>query len=287
MKKRPISPVYILFLVFLAGFSVLIYEVSWFRMLSLVLGATVSASTIVLVAFMAGFGLGAWYWGKNTGSRFKPLTLLPGLLISAGILGFGSYFLLDTGSPALYTMAAKAGLSVTFSEILIFISSLILLFIPAFFMGGILPVASGLLIQSDTNLSGLMGNLYAWETIGSTLGGLAAGFILIRTFGQQYTIFIAAAINIISALPLLYYFLQPEVEPITALLFTYVDSAAPLPPGSRPTTQVPSTVSRYSIISLSKRVKEGGNILAFGLKMKIRISIEAPTPEINFNTLAR
>jgi hypothetical protein len=57
MKKRPISPVYILFLVFLAGFSVLIYEVSWFRMLSLVLGATVSASTIVLVAFMAGFGL--------------------------------------------------------------------------------------------------------------------------------------------------------------------------------------------------------------------------------------
>ena len=218
MKKRPISPVYILFLVFLAGFSVLIYEVSWFRMLSLVLGATVSASTIVLVAFMAGFGLGAWYWGKTSGSRFKPLTLLPGLLISAGILGFGSYFLLDTGLPALYTMAAKAGFSITFSEILIFASSLILLFIPAFFMGGILPVASGLLIRSDTNLPGLMGNVYAWETIGSTLGGLAAGFILIRTFGQQNTIFIAAAINIISALPLLYYFLQPEVEPIPHLI---------------------------------------------------------------------
>ena len=214
MKKRAITPVYILILVFLAGFSMLIYEVSWFRMLSLVLGATVSASTIVLVAFMAGFGLGAWFWGKTSGSRIKPLTLLSGLLISAGILGFGSFFILDTGLPALYILTAKTGISIAFSEILVLSASLILLFIPAFFMGGILPVASGLLIRNDSNLPGLMGNVYAWETIGSTFGGLAAGFILIRTFGQQNTIFIAAAINIFSALPLLYFFLQPDYETV-------------------------------------------------------------------------
>lgn len=214
MKKRLISPVYILFLVFLAGFSMLIYEVSWFRMLSLVLGATVSASTTVLVAFMAGFGLGAWFWGKNSGSRFKPLALLSVLLISTGILGFGSFFILDTGLPELYALADKAGVSIAVSEILVLSASLILLFIPAFFMGGILPVASGLLIRNDTNLPGLMGNVYAWETIGSTFGGLAAGFILIRTFGQQNTIYIAAYIHIISALPLLYYLFKPDYKTV-------------------------------------------------------------------------
>ena len=44
--------------IFLAGFNFLTYEVSWNRLLSLVLEAAVTASTIVRVSFMAGFGTG-------------------------------------------------------------------------------------------------------------------------------------------------------------------------------------------------------------------------------------
>lgn len=214
MNKRILPPQYLYLLVFLAGFSFLIYEISWFRMLSLVLGATVSASTIVLVAFMAGFGLGAWYWGKFDRKRLNPQPLLGILLLSTGLFGFASHFLISIVIPGVYPLLAGAGLSLSFSGLIVFLCAVILLFIPAVFMGGILPVASGLLIREAVGLPGMVGCIYAWETFGSTLGGLATGFILIRLFGQQNTIFLASTINILTALPLLFYFVQPETESI-------------------------------------------------------------------------
>ncbi len=48
----------------LAGCAVMIFEVSFFRAYSFLLGATVQASAIVLSAFMAGLGIGGLLSGK-------------------------------------------------------------------------------------------------------------------------------------------------------------------------------------------------------------------------------
>jgi hypothetical protein len=45
---------------FVSGASALVYEVVWLRMLSLVFGHTVHATTAVLAAFMGGLGLGSY-----------------------------------------------------------------------------------------------------------------------------------------------------------------------------------------------------------------------------------
>ena len=58
--------------IFLAGFTFLVYEVAWNRLLALVLGATVAASTLVLAAFMAGLGAGAYFWGRRAAGRGTP-----------------------------------------------------------------------------------------------------------------------------------------------------------------------------------------------------------------------
>ncbi|NTW25678.1 MAG: fused MFS/spermidine synthase, partial [Lentimicrobium sp.] len=187
--NRGILPV--LFIVFFAGFTFLIYEVSWFRMLSLVLGATVSASTIVLVAFMAGFGAGAWYWGKLTSEKQNPEKRLILLLSVTGILGVLNYFVISNLLPELYSTLQNSGMSAPISNLLVYGISLFLLLVSAFFMGGVLPVASAMIIRTDIAIASLMGKIYAWETLGSTLGGLATGFILLGTFGQQFTILIA------------------------------------------------------------------------------------------------
>ncbi|MHC1774556.1 MAG: fused MFS/spermidine synthase [Lentimicrobium sp.] len=205
MNKRTLPSSLLLSLVFFAGFSFLIYEVSWFRMLSLVIGATVKASTIVLVAFMAGFGAGAWFWGSRADKRNNHHKLLVGLFTVIGATGFLSYFIIQNGLPGIYEFLAESGFTVTSAGWMVLISSLFILLIPAFFMGGILPVASGLYIQSDKGMAGMIGRIYAWETIGSTLGGLAAGFILIRILGQQNTVFLAAALNLVSLIPLFIY----------------------------------------------------------------------------------
>ncbi|MFH1121530.1 MAG: fused MFS/spermidine synthase [Bacteroidota bacterium] len=200
MKKQPTPAVLILTLIFLSGFTFLVYEVSWFRMLSLVLGGTVSASTIVLVAFMAGFGLGAWHWGRKVEKSLQPGNLIFRLLISIAALGIVNYFLISFILPGLYQPLQNAGLSASLTSMVVYMLATLLLFTPAFFMGGILPVAGNLIIRSDTGLASLLGKIYAWETLGSTLGGLATGIVLVGTLGQRMTIFMAVLINLAIAI---------------------------------------------------------------------------------------
>lgn len=180
-------------------------------MLSLALGATVKASTIVLVSFMAGFGIGAWFWGRLAGSRFTHRRLLAILLIFIGMAGILSYFSIQKGLPALYTTLAQAGFSVGQSGTMALLISLLILLVPAFFMGGVLPVVSGLLVHSNDELASKVGHIYAWETLGSTFGGLATGFFLIKLLGQQNTVFLSVFLNFFSLVPLFLYTLSAVV----------------------------------------------------------------------------
>lgn len=192
MKSRELLPSRLYLLVFLAGFSFLVYEVSWFRILALYTGATVKASTIVLSAYMAGFGAGAWFWGRAAVKRMRHYSLLLALLPAIAVSGMAITLLIpETGA-----LIGKITTSRPLYEAGVMVLSLILLLIPAFFMGGVLPLAAGLLIRDDEKMERLMGRIYAWETLGSTLGGLVAGFILIRFLGQMNTVVLAASVNL-------------------------------------------------------------------------------------------
>ncbi|HPG34057.1 MAG TPA: hypothetical protein PLM34_09390, partial [Lentimicrobium sp.] len=114
-----------LVIVFFSGFSFLIYEVSWFRMLALLLGATVSASTIVLMAFMAGFGAGAFFWGKKSATNSKLLSLLIIQMLVVGAFGIINYFLFSHLLPQLYPGLQQAGLSSSVTSALVYIIALL------------------------------------------------------------------------------------------------------------------------------------------------------------------
>ncbi len=53
--------IYLIFL--LSGFTALVYQVAWMKMLSIEFGATVYAATTVLCVFMMGLALGSWRFG--------------------------------------------------------------------------------------------------------------------------------------------------------------------------------------------------------------------------------
>lgn len=183
----------------LSGFSFLIYEVSWFRMLSLMIGATVQASTIVLTSFMAGFGLGAWFFGRHPMTRRRPARLLSFLLLGVALIGFLSFPLIRQGIPLLYTSLGVAGITLDNAASLVMLFCLVGLFLPALLMGGLLPVMAVLLIRDNRELTVMTGRLYALETLGSVLGALSTAFLLIRFLGQQETLWLAVGINAVCA----------------------------------------------------------------------------------------
>ena len=187
----------IYFIVFLTGFTFLVYEVSWNRMLSLVLGATVSASTIVLATFMAGFSLGAYLLGKIVNDSLKPGRLFSFLLLGIGIFGLITFYLLSNFLPSLYQSFGNKEISIQTTELIVYTISILLLLIQTFLMGGMIPVVSKIVIQKKENISSGIGKIYALDTLGSTVGGLLTGFVLMGSLGQQNTVFVAVTINII------------------------------------------------------------------------------------------
>ena len=60
IPRRIILPLY-----FLSGVSALVYEIVWARMLGLVVGTAVAAWAAVLVAYMGGMALGAFFGGTD------------------------------------------------------------------------------------------------------------------------------------------------------------------------------------------------------------------------------
>lgn len=191
-------------IIFVTGFTFLVYEVSWNRMLSLVLGATVSASTIVLATFMAGFSLGAYFLGKIVNVSLKPGRLLSFLLLGIGIFGLITYYLLSNFLPSLYQSFGNKEISIQTTELFVYSISILLLLIQTFLMGGMIPVVSKIVIQKKETISSGIGKIYALDTLGSAVGGLLTGFILMGSLGQQNTIFVAVVINIIIGLYLLF-----------------------------------------------------------------------------------
>ena len=192
VTSRKYLPIHLV--VFLAGFSFLVYEVSWTRQLSLVLGATVSASTIVLSSFMAGFGYGALFWGRRAVGQVQLGRMLGVLVVGMGAASALDFFLFRDVIPHLYKVTG-GGTGVP--DVLMFVLAAVLLFLPAFLMGGVFPVASRLATQRSGSVVQTLGRLYAAETLGSAIGGLLTGFILLGSIGQFATTFVAVELNIL------------------------------------------------------------------------------------------
>jgi spermidine synthase len=188
-------------LTFSAGFSFLIYEVAWNRYLSLILGTTVTASTVVLSAFMAGFGLGAYFIGKKANRSTQPSKLLAILLAGIAILSLGDYFLFSRFS----TLFSTSSENLVATDTALFVLSFVLLVLPAFLMGGLIPIV-GKMATVDYKLSEKIGKVYAVETLGSAIGGLATGFLFLRVWGQFNTFLAASFILVLLALILLLFF---------------------------------------------------------------------------------
>ena len=176
---------------FVAGFSFLVFEVGWQRLLALVLGSTVSASALVLAAYMAGFGLGARLWSSGQRSALRQRRLAACLLAGVGLTGLLNLLLFRQGLPELLPLGLPQSLHFSLAALLLLLQSLL--------MGGLFPLLSGLAVGQRKDTGQLLGRLYALESLGSALGALLCAFVLLGTLGQQNTILLAVGLNLLLA----------------------------------------------------------------------------------------
>lgn len=175
---------------FISGFSALIYQVCWQRLLFTGFGVDLTSITVIVSVFMAGLGVGA-YFGGRIADKFSTRLLIIFCLIELGIgcFGFVSANLILLVQDAL----VQSGL-----VILTFATFLLLIF-PTFLMGATLPILTSFFNRYIANVGESIGTLYFYNTFGAAMGALTTGFILFNYLTLSQTIYLAASLNIFIA----------------------------------------------------------------------------------------
>ena len=186
-----------------AGLSALVYQVAWTRILSLLLGSSVYAFSLILAVFILGLAL-----GTLAASRVleKINDLIKGYGLTQIIIGFSSLLVIPLfGSIPFANRWVYENWGQQF-ELLQGTNFLIifgLLFIPTFFMGAQFPIVIKVLATKLETVGKNVGRAYAFNTFGAIVGSFLAGFVLIPILGLQATILSAVFINVLLGMCLL------------------------------------------------------------------------------------
>jgi spermidine synthase len=178
-----------------SGFTAMLYEVAWSRLLVLVLGSSTYAYTIMLATFLLGIALGAGLGVRLTRRVADPL--LPAVLCQSAVAGatYLGLFLVQE-LPYLYHLIydrvrpSPAGLLGV--QWLLAAS---LMIAPTIGLGAMFPITVRGLNPAGGRASRAVGRAYAWNTVGAIAGSLLAGFWLIPGAGTRLALIAGILIN--------------------------------------------------------------------------------------------
>ncbi len=186
-----------------SGVCALIYQVAWNRILSLLLGSSVYAFSLILTIFILGLALGTVCFARLE-HRFKDPMKVFGLLqlgiaVSAllALPLFGDIPFINRWVYANW--GSEFGLIQWTNFLIIFC----LLVVPTFFMGGQFPIIIKLIARDISTLGHNVGQVYASNTVGTIVGSFLGGFLLVPWLGIQTTVILAVLVNLAIGLVLL------------------------------------------------------------------------------------
>jgi len=179
----------------LSGMAALIYEIHWTREISFVIGSTTYALSTVLAAFMSGLALGAYGGGKYAGKR-NPLKVFGFLQFAISISGLSVHFINNNLSQIFsflfYSFRDWPFVYFTVQYVAIFF----IILIPTSLMGAAFPLAIKAYAKDLDKIAEDTGSLYSINTIGSVVGAILCGFLLIPYLGLDKTEIFASFVNI-------------------------------------------------------------------------------------------
>ena len=184
--------------ILLTGGLSMLYEVAWTRMLSLVVGSSTYAFTLVLTIFLLGLALGSLIYGF----LYKPgrwqvsvrsLTLV--LLLLAGWVSL-TLALIPRLPLAMLWMIQLPGAS--FLRLLSFetVMAMFLLLVPTILLGAALPMSISIISRATGQLGRDVGGAYLVNTVGAIAGSLLTGFLLVPALGVRGALMLGLGLNL-------------------------------------------------------------------------------------------
>lgn len=183
----------------MSGMAAMFYQISWTRSLSLILGTSTYAFTVILATFLLGISLGSFLY------RFIParisktmIYLIVQSIIAISVLISTLYF----DELPLYYLYIRNLFFDNWSDLnyIRFFLAAIIIIIPTLGMGILFPIVCDLVSNENNKMSHIVGKTYALNSIGAMIGSICAGIFVIPLIGLQYTIYVGVFLNIFAAI---------------------------------------------------------------------------------------
>src|SRR5258705_5946680 len=188
----------------LTAFASVLNEVAWTRVLIMIVGGSTYAFPLILFVFLLGIG-----WGSIIVARRSapPAETAATAGLAQGIAGVGAAALfVFFGFVPSYIIAVFQipDLSAISRLVLMGVAVGAVVLIPAIGMGMTFPLLTDLTARSRTARGADVGAAYALNTVGSILGAVITGFVLVVALGTQATLRVGLGINGLAALVLVW-----------------------------------------------------------------------------------
>src|SRR2546425_1704948 len=186
----------------LTAFASLLNEIAWTRVLIMIVGGSTYAFTLILLVFLLGIGLGSIIVARRSAPRAETAA---SAALAQGVTGVGAALLfVFFGLLPSYVIAVFQLPDLTAASRLLLMGVAVGagVLIPAIGMGVTFPLLTDLTARSRAARGADVGAAYALNTIGSILGAVRTGFVLVVVLGTQATLRLGVVVNGLSALAL-------------------------------------------------------------------------------------
>lgn len=197
--QEPVDRRFWLFCALASGFVTISTQVAWSRVLTMVIGSSTYAFSIVVALFLIGLAGGAWTVGrKNYAGKLRHTMMKVEIATAASL--FISLYVINWMPGLLVNLGLRLKIS-SWGGLLalqIFSAGLLIL-LPALLMGMVMPLV---LVWASTNAGKsvtLVGRSYAINTVGAIVGAFLTGFFLIPKISTKHTLLVSAAVCAIVA----------------------------------------------------------------------------------------
>ena len=194
-REAPARARWILPIFAISGFTAILYEVAWTRILAVPFGGMVYAFSAILAIYLVGIALGASVAARLLRYVRAPVALfglLQGILAAAVALGSRLFDRI----PHWEATAIAASMGSTWRLLLGEVGIAARIILPASLaLGALFPTAVAVYQLKRREAGASVGTIYAANTVGSIAGSLVTAFLLIPWIGTLRSILLAAGLN--------------------------------------------------------------------------------------------
>jgi spermidine synthase len=180
------------------GFANMLMQIAWTKAIVLSIGNSTYAFSLIVTLFILGIAVGGAA-ASLVADRARNLPLLLGVLVTATAALMSITIPLLGHFPIVASRAFDAVAEPSYGAFLaINVRWVAAMLLPStILMGTVFPIVGKIRARAIEKVGSAVGSAYFWNTTGSILGTLAAGFVFIPLLGEVYwTLYLGAGISL-------------------------------------------------------------------------------------------